>query len=468
MPSPILVLSSLFIVGLIGAIFVRDMIVRKRDLFTVRNFFLLGVFFFYGVAGVIYGLNPAGFPYVSRGEGMAMVALALPVFMIVFFLGEVLGRRMSGLSRLIPPANFPVTSPSLLLSIIVTLGFGVLVLAATRSQTGGMGYGSALALQFRNGMAACAMGLATYYFVARKFNPIAWATFAGTFVVASVITTYGGTGRRDWLAVFFAVPWTWYYATLRYRPLLPLAIKLAPVGAVTLVIMISYSTIRHDYGKEVSYNQRIGQLMDLAKNPLGGLGDSVKVMTPDTTSISSFIFEVYPASYERKPLNGLFYVLAQPIPRGLWSGKPNALGVDVQDHLNSPANLGPGVIGHGWAEAGWLGVVYYGLFFGVFVVIVDAALIRRAEMPFFVAVIGAALGNVLALPRGDTPLFFTQIMATWISTLVLLYLIRYAAGALMTGFPSIAVLPPVDGDSHEDEWPEYTDEDEYQDEVPVL
>lgn len=332
-----------------------------------------------------------------------------------------------------------------------------------------MGYGGALALQFRSGMAACAMGLATYYFVARKFSPIAWAAFAGTFVVASVITTFGSVGRRDWLAVFFAVPWAWYYATLRYRPLTPLAIKLAPVGVATLVIMISYSTIRHDFGEDVSYNQRIGQLMDLAKNPLGGLGEAVTVMTPDTASISSFIFEVYPDRYVRKPLNGLFYVLAQPIPRLLWPGKPLALGIDVQDQLDSPANLGPGILGHGWAEAGWFGIVYYGLFFGAFVVIVDAALIRRADMPFFVAVIGAALGNVLALPRGDTPLFFTQIMATWISTMILLYIVRYSAGVLITGFPSIAIAPPIAHDLDDDDaWDDYAEDDDPAPAVQVL
>jgi len=236
---------------------------------------------------------------------------------------------------------------------------------------------------------------------------------------------------------------------------MPLAIKLAPVGVLTMVVMISYSSIRHEYGKEVSYNQRIGQLVEIAKNPLLGLGEAVRVLTSDTPSITSFILEYYPDPYPQKPLNGLVYVLAQPIPRALWPGKPLALGLEVQDELNNLANLGPGILGHGWAEAGWIGIVYYALFFGAFVVIIDTALARRASNPFFVAVIGAGLANVMALPRGDTPLFFIQILAAWISTGALLYAIRLVIGPVLAGFPSIAIPVPED---------EYSpDEDELED-----
>ena len=111
MDSPALILSSAAITVLIGWIFLRDLVVRKRDFMSVRNFFLLGVMFFYGWAGIVYGSSPAGFPYVSRGEGMSLVAVALPVFLVSFFLGELVGKKISGVARFIPPARFPVTSP---------------------------------------------------------------------------------------------------------------------------------------------------------------------------------------------------------------------------------------------------------------------------------------------------------------------------------------------------------------------
>lgn len=456
MSAPLIV-SSLLVTVLIAVIFLRDLVQRKRDLFSIRNFFLLGVLFFYGIAGMIYGSNPAGFPYVSRGEGMVIIAVALPLFMGCFFLGELLGRKMSGLARFIPPLNLPVTTPALLFSIIATLSFGLFIVAIFRNENSSAGYAAALGLQFRSGMAACAMGLATYYFIAQRFNPLAWAVFGTTFVLATVITTFGGTGRRDWLAVFFSIPWTWYYARLRYHPLLPVAIKLAPIAAVTMVIMISYSAIRHEYGKDVRFEQRIGQLVEIARDPLLGLNETVRVLTSDTPAISSFILEYYPNPYPQKPFNGLFYILAQPIPRAIWPGKPVALGIEVQDQLNNPANLGPGILGHGWAEAGWLGIVYYAIFFGIFVTIIDTAIVQRAHHPFFIAVMGAGLGNVMALPRGDTPLFLIQILAAWISTMVLLYLVRIAAGPLMSGFPSIAIDPPIWNDDQDD--PEMTEDD---------
>ena len=65
-------------------------------------------------------------------------------------------------------------------------------------------------------------------------------------------------------------------------------------------------------------------------------------------------------------------------------------------------------------------------------------------------------------------LFFVQTLAAWISTIALLYLVRYSASALITGFPSIAILPPIDEDAEEEEWSEYDEEDEYATGVQVL
>ncbi len=467
MDSPLLILSSALVFALIGAIFVRDLVYRKRDFMSVRNFFLLGVMFFYAWAGIVYGTSAGGFPYVSRGEGMNLIGVALPLFLGCFFLGELVGKKMTIVGRIIPPANFPVTGPAIVFSVVaaMSIAMGVVVLLRGGER---MTYTGVLILQFSGGLAACSMGLATYYLISRKFNPLAWTIFGVTFVLASIITTFNTTGRREWLAIFFAIPWTWYYASLRYRPLMPVAIKLAPVVVATLVIMISYSAIRHDFGTDASYNQRVSQLVDVAKNPLGGIGDAVKVFTPDTPAVTSFIMESYPDSYERTPLNGLFYVLAMPIPRALWPEKPNALGVEVQDQLNADATLGPGILGHGWAELGWLGIVYYGLFFGAFATVIDSLLRRRADRPFFVAVIGAGLANIMALSRGDTGLFFVQILAAWISAFAVLYIVRYSAGALITGFPSIAIPPPIDEELDDDAWDDYAEDEDHAPGVQVL
>ncbi len=464
MSSPLLITVSALISLLIGSLMVRDLVTRKRDVLSIRNFFLLGVLYFYGVAGIIYGISPANFPHVSRGEGMTLIALSLPVFMGAFFLGEKIGDRLSFLGKVIPPVNVPVSSPALILSIAATMGVGMGVVLALRSGDS-IGYTSALILQFRGGMAACAMGLATYYLVSQRYNPIAWTIFVMTFVFATIVTTFHTTGRRDWLAIFFAVPWTWYYATLRYRSLTPIAIKFAPIAAVTLVVMITYSTIRHDYGKEFTFDQRVGQLVEVAKDPLSGMGETVTVLSPDTPAITAFIFENYPDSYETQPLHGLMFMISIPFPRALWPEKPSALGLAVQDQLNDVANLGPGILGHGWSEMGWFGIIYYGVFFGAFVTVIDGLLVRRASNPFFVAIIGAALGNVMALPRGDTPLFLVSIFAAWISTTTVIYFVRYTAGAFITGFPSIAIPPPLEG-VPEDEYDEV--EEDYDDQYAML
>jgi hypothetical protein len=113
--------------------------------------------------------------------------------------------------------------------------------------------------------------------------------------------------------------------------------------------------------------------------------------------------------------------------------------------MKSPANLGAGIIGHGWFEGGFVGVALYALVFGLIVGVADRAIAERAWNPYFIALMGCHLGNVFGLARGDTALFLLEIMVGLFACTCLLWLIKntygHAAGAfaplpLPAGFPA--------------------------------
>jgi hypothetical protein len=114
-----------------------------------------------------------------------------------------------------------------------------------------------------------------------------------------------------------------------------------------------------------------------------------------------------------------------------------------------PANLGVGCIGHGWAEAGWFGVLYYALTLGILCGIVDRLVRRFANDPFFMISVGCSLGNVLGLARGETSLFLVLITTGFIACQVIFWGARVVLGPYMlVGKPLViggrAVSAPVD------------------------
>jgi hypothetical protein len=116
-------------------------------------------------------------------------------------------------------------------------------------------------------------------------------------------------------------------------------------------------------------------------------------------------------------------------------------------------NLGVGIIGHGWSELSAFGVLYYALFFGLLVGGVDRAIAQRAWNPFFLSVMGSGMGNVVALTRGDTPLFMIQITGGIVFSALILYILK-AAAPVWASFPSLvpagmlAPAPPPEEDAY--------------------
>ncbi|MBC7835501.1 MAG: hypothetical protein H7Y88_10450 [Phycisphaerales bacterium] len=436
---------TVFTVGLMGIEFLS----RRLDLLSLRALFLLGFIQFYGLATIfMVWLGTASDLYVATDYGYARLALCMPVFLGLFLAFDRFGARMRWVRKIIPPLNFPATTPGILIST------GALLFMATISLVIGYGgYWAAVLIQIRSGIAAGAVGLATFFLLAKRFNPFAWLVFGSVFLTAALLSVAQGSDRRYLLSVLLVVPWMWYFYRLRYKSTSAAVTRLSVVAVAALLVIAAYTGVRHDLGgdRDVTVTARANQFMKLAQKGTIKRGSWARMFYQDTPTNTCFIIENYPQQYKLVPFNGLLFTLTNPIPRSIFPAKPEGLGEVLQVQMNTTANLGVGIIGHGWAEGMFFGVVGYGIVFGLLAGAMDRLIRDRVHNPYFMAAIGSGLGNVIALPRGETSLFMVFIISSFVCITIILYCTRFFLGPFMRATAPISAFPPGIADNPEDD-----------------
>ncbi len=446
---------------IIGLLF-YNLRTRRYELLSWRNLFLLGFFHFCCLGAYFTAtadtMHSGRYTETEASHGI-LAALTL-IFFVVFMIFSRVGYKMNWLQKYVPSVEIPVTMPAILISTGSLLAVGLFFAVVPPNSYLGL-----LGVQFRGGTAVAAVALATYLLLAQRFNPIVWGIFIATLGLAAIISTTGNSSRRAALAVLVAAPWVWYFVQLRYRPVKAVAIRMA-AGAVVVILAITvYNNIRHvrkGGGVDAkSFQARASDIADLVKNPSIADHHVRSMLYTDTTLNTLFIIDSYPDTFGYQPGHGVLFVLSNPIPRFMWPSKPKALGVTLQEQMSVPANLGPGIIGHGWHEANLIGVLFYAAFFGLVVGFVDLTLLDRATNPYYLAVTVAGAGNVIAMARGDTPLFFLQVLASMISVGAILYGGRIALGSIMRAAPPLSVPLSRDAIVQQDYGDEWYDDGEY-------
>jgi hypothetical protein len=439
----------------IVVILARNALRRNWDLLSWRNLLLVGYAHFVLLSG--YFTVSEGHGPISQGAvtdwAMALYAVLAVVFLIVFLAFSALARRVGVFHRLIPRLELPVTTPAILCSIVTLLTFGAVGAVVPLPA-----YLKVLTAQFTAGLAVTAVGLATYWWLSHKFNPVSWGLLLGTMGLSVVLCTAGGIGRRDAVAVLVAVPWVWYFASLRYRSAASMAIPVSVLAVAGVLFIAAFTVIRHkgvSDKKSPGVEERLQQFTQMATNPAISEGAVNNMLYTDTAGNTMFIFNTYPSNHAFEPFRGLKWMLVNPIPRSVYPDKPDAFGIKLQKQMNVGANLGPGILGQAWSEGGVIAVLAFAGFFGVLYGAFDRALLERAWNPFFVSVAGAGAGNVLAMPRGDVALFLIQILAAMISAAIVLSVLRVVIGPIARAFPVLTVGPVPAGETVEaGEWEE--------------
>lgn len=423
---------SLLLLAVIVTVCIRTTLNRSWDLMSWRNLFLLGFIHFYCLSAYFTasGETLPEFLRLTLG-GWTKLALMMTMFIALFFWSSNLAVRRPQWTRIIPRFELPVTAPGLITCISI-LSFLALLFSIPF-----FNYFGLFASQVRGQLGTCAVGLATYYLVSRRFNPMAWALFIVAFVVAVIASTVGQSGRRFLVGVMIVIPWIWYFTRWRYQR--PTA-NLSRVG-VFLVLgvigIIMYSPFRGGSDRievESTISKRVDQFVELLSNPTIDTTVIKYILYADTVPNTLYVLENYPGNHAFMPFQGAIWVLSNPIPRSLWPGKPEAFGAVLRDQMNVPPNLGPGIIAHGWAEGHFVGVAAYAIFFGLLIGIIDRASMERCWNPYYLSVIGCCLGDVVALTRGDVALFVIQIIAGIIACGVVIRGVRFIA-PILASFP---------------------------------
>lgn len=452
----LLYLSGFLVCVIIGAVFARDTYLRKHDPLSWKYLFLAGYVVFFGtglIFTVIYSIGSE--MHVASEGSKGMMAVAAVGFLILFLAFFNLGGRFRLADKWFPKVALPKTTPGALISLGTSLA---MVVASMAFPATGESFATALVAFFRGGMCATACGLATYWLLTQKFNPISWAVFFGTVGICLIASISGESGRRSMLGVLMVVPWVWYYLALRNQPLRSWLPKAGVLMFLGFVLLVGYSGVRASLRTSTkSVNELVSALMqsatsaDLSRDTLGR-----DLFYQDAATNSMWIMDSYGETYQQRPFHGLYWFVTNPIPRSMWPDKPEALGLEISRQMNIQANLGPGVIGHGWAEAGWIGIIYYAVFLGFIFGIADRLLQLRADNPYFVVVMGSALGQMIAMSRGDTPLFLLQTTMAMLFSMAVLYGLKMVFGTVMAAFPVLHVTRPRQDDGAADEQP--TDE----------
>lgn len=433
----VMAIVCLVVLAAIGVRALINIFTRKDDVLSWTSLFLVGYAHFVCLSGFFVGAYDIG--ALRRGgitdRSVSWYALLVPLFLIVFLLSAGWARRRSVMARIFPKVELPITSPGILSAIAAMLLVGGIAAIAPPDNFLGL-----ILVQVRGGLAPAAAGLATYYLMASRFNPLAWAVFIGAFAFAVLVSFSGSIGRRDLVATLLAVPMMWYFMSLRYRSGGRILAIIGPATLLGIVAVAFLTTIRFQgvTGNAVpTAGDRANQIVELLTNPRFSTAAVEAMLYTDTAGNTMWIIDQYPETFDFAPLSTAYWILVNPIPRSIFPGKPEALGIILSEQMGRQENLGPGIIGQSWYEGGLLAVLIFAVVWGVAYGSADRALRDRCWNPYAVAMLSAPAGNVLSMPRGDIGLFAIQVAGAVIGVAVVLTLCRVALIGWASAFPPL-------------------------------
>lgn len=435
----------------ICVVMMRDHVTRRVELLSVRNFGLLG-FIVFQLTSASIGLitpNPYRFPLTDAVATASDYAARCTLFLIVLLavyrwgIGVRKAARMLPTTRAVPSDSFMLAVAVVLMFLTFALKFGVRVpLVGTLANYVGTAF------------AAIACGLAGWVWAKRFLNPVA-AMYA-MFILAgsSAAVVYGAFGRRGLLAVGCGLLWGMYYSRWRHSDPKRILFQMAVVAIVPAIMLALYTSARSSREHNRSVMQHIEAI---ARDGDLLYGVTLLLEGQSTGPTAMWIVENFPDNYTYRWFATPLYFFEYPVPRAIWPGKPMPISTQVARWGNirgvdyDKFTIGPGIIGHASAEGGWIAVVVYGAMFGLFFRFFDEVVRVSPGSPFVVLPIGGALGQIIALSRGETSVFaFTYVfgvLGSYVSLIVI--------GKLLE---TIGLARPAPADSAMAEWTEAEDE----------
>ena len=439
---------------------------NRTELVSLRNFFLVGFILFQCTSAAVplwtkyyprYTLDDASQTALRYG---AMVTVTVLVFFLVYDHGP----WVTKLSKRLPRVG---RTPNIWK--LMALGACCLLLATVFRFTLQIPLWGILANFAGISMAAVAAGIAGWVWAPRLLNPAVAIVAAGIILGAMAITIAGTFGRRGLVSVAACVGWGMYYSHFRHMSkarYLPYLFGVATAGVLFLAV---FTSIRGQGHSKNFTPMQFFQLMVSGGNVKQGL--FLLAGGQETGHVSMWLLEYFPDRKAHEDFLTLRYIFLIPVPRSMWEEKPWPLSIRIPEHANlrrvpiGQLTIGPGLIGTAWADGGWFAVFLYPALFAGMFKLLDQWTRDNAGNLFVVMPIGAAIGQVIAIPRGEVSLFtfiyLFSLISTWAIMLMFAKLLRFeqAVAAEAANLPvhhqARAALPAHQPEQHRSEHAEY-------------
>lgn len=349
-------------------------------------------------------------------------AVSAVIFIAIFEFAYKSGVGVKRLAWRTPGVNRSPNTFSLLVLALLMLGMGILfkkglvyipVFGPLSDKIGGA-------------QLAVAVGLATWAWAPRLFNPVVAAYACGIIFAALIVSVLGNYGRRDLVSVIAAGGWAMYHGWWKHGGFSYAVKRLAVVGAAGMVLLAAWTSVRG------SHAQSTGDIVrSLASSRSSAIESGLYDMASGQLAgpISLWVIENRPEPFHYQPLHSLYYTLTAPIPRQFFPAKPEGLGMQIpkQARLRGRADgfsVGAGMLGHIYNDNPWIALWLYPLVFGLATRYLDEAVRSRPNSPFIVLPVGAALGEVIGLARGELALFLFNIISAVVAGYVMMIVAR--------------------------------------------
>ncbi len=402
---------------------VRQAIRGQVDLFSIRNLFLAGFIVFQltsailGLGFFIFGdVQPTNFFLVPL-----IYAFMVTVFLWLFAWSY---RREWSPLRLVRKSGsgWDGDAGGWILLAFIMLGFGI-----------GLKMGliyipliNILASQAGGGVIAAAAACAGWAWAKNFRNPTIAVLAIAVLAAASALILYQAFGRRPVLGVLLAFGWALYWGAWRTLPVGALLRRISIWGTASIVLLVAYTASRSaaaQYDKR-GITEMLRAIVDIRSDDFTA-GITAVFSGQNAGGLSMWSIETYGSSYPYDPLHQVKYLASIPVPRQYWAGKPEPLGKLIVDHgyirrkgSGNKYNVGPGIIGHAAHDFPWIALPLYAVGIGFLLRCMDEKVRWSPHVPVALLPMGVALGQVLALPRGESALFLFEgavaITGAWI------------------------------------------------------
>jgi hypothetical protein len=419
-----LILLGVIMFGMAGIILFKmaSDAVRGRPVMTARNFLLLGVINMQLTSAGIhhltgnYGEIAPQSPEVAGTVFLVIITLFLTLFTWVYKRGwgaSWLGRV--GMKNLPQPNE---TTLMVLAFVLLGLAF---ILRVVFSQIGFLpGFLALLSTMLGPALAAAAAGCACWAWSRKMLNPAFLALMLAVVGGAFLIAIYRNFGRRDATSVMLACVWAGYHGGLKHIDWKKAFLPLAGLGAGAMVIISALTSTRSNQSTEIGAGEAASRM--LGANLVYGF--IAMASGQEAAPISMWLIEKRPDPVPYDTLHSLRYAVFMPIPRVWWEEyitsvrKPDALGSTMVSEAGvtrkaAGYNVGPGLVGHIWQDNPWLALPIYAFLLAALVRVLDNRVWSMPDNPFAVIPCGVALGEIVAIPRGELGLFcFRTVLAS--------------------------------------------------------